>query len=205
MRISAGWRLCRSHKPSLGGRVTEVAEDEPYFDVRQSVRGRNRTRLIIAPVFAVGLIWFGMRLLSEDKIQSLDIDAVEAWTVWSFFGAIMIGTGIYRLLKELIFALRARSTTGEWHFRLTDRDLLWQVPDHAHGKEEGFAAPLTEIERIEFKTIQKQEDMDVRQYWVHFHARDPIQLRSFSGVSLSWVVDKIRAVGVPYEETFENY
>ncbi len=135
----------------------------------------------------------------------LSLEAVETWNAWSFVGFICIGGGIYRLLREAVFAARAYSTAGEWHFRLTDRDLLWHVPNHAHGKEEGFEAPLEEIRQIEFRTIQKQEDIDDRQYWIHFHSRDSIRLRSYSGVSLSSLVEKMSAAGVSYEETSEKF
>lgn len=176
-----------------------------HFDIRQSVRGRNIARLIIAPLFSVGLIWFGTWLLPEGTVFELNIKAVETWNVWSFLGFICIGSGIYRLLKEAVFAARAYSTSGEWHFRLTDRDLLWHVPNHAHGKEEGFEAALAEIKQIEFRTIQKQEDIDEREYWIHFHSRDSVKLQSYSGISPSGLVEKISATGVPYEETSENF
>lgn len=185
--------------------MTEITQDDPYFDVRQSVRGRNLARLIIAPLLSAGLILFGAWVMPKETVLSFNIAAIETWSVWSFLGFIAIGSGIYGLVKELVFAVRAWSTSGEWHFRLTEHDLLWNVPHHAHGKEEGFAASLGELKLIEFKTIQKQEDMDEREYWVHFHTREPIQLKSFSGVSLSWLVERIRAAGVPYEETHENY
>ena len=176
-----------------------------HFDVRQSVRGRNIARLIVAPLYSIGLIGFGTWLLPEGTVLELRIEAVETWNVWSFFGFLCIGSGIYCLLKEAVFAARAYSTKGEWHFRLTDRDLLWHVPNHAHGKEEGFEAPLEEIKQIEFKTIQKHEDMDERQYWIHFHSRAPVRLQSYSGISLPGLVEKISASGVSYEETSENF
>ncbi|MBG6158230.1 hypothetical protein IWQ52_004294 [Labrenzia sp. EL_159] len=185
--------------------MTEITDDNVHFDVRQSVRGRNIARLIIAPLISFGLIGFGTWLLPEGTVLELHIEAVETWNVWSFLGFICIGGGIYCLLKEAVFAARAYSTTGEWHFRLTDRDLLWHVPNHAHGKEEGFEAPLEEIKQIEFRTIQKHEDIDKREYWIHFHSRDSVKLQSYSGISLSWLVEKISATGVPYEETSENF
>lgn len=185
--------------------MTKIDNDDVHFDIRQSVRGRNIARLIIAPLFSIGLIWFGTWLLPEGTVFELNLKAVEAWNVWSFLGFICIGSGIYRLLKEAVFAARAYSTSGEWHFRLTDRDLLWHVPIHAHGKEEGFEAALAEIKQIELRTIQKQEDIDEREYWIHFHSRDSVKLKSYSGISLSGLVEKISATGVPYEETFENF
>lgn len=185
--------------------MTELSKGDPFFDVRRSVRGRNLTRLVIAPLFSVGLIWLGTWLLPEETVISLEVEAIETWSAWSFFGCIIIGSGVFGLAKELVFAIRARSTKGEWHFRLTEHDLLWHVPVHAHGEEEGFAASLEELKLIEFKTIEHNEGIDEREYWIHFHTRDPIQLRPYSGVSLSWLVDGIRAAGVPYEETHRDY
>lgn len=185
--------------------MTDNTNSDPYFDVRRSVRGRNLARLIIAPLFSAGLIWFGTWLLPEQTVVSLSVEAIKTWNVWSFLGIIAIGSGIYGLAKELVFAVRAWSTTGEWHFRLTELDLLWHVPDHAHGKEEGFEASLKELVRIEFRAVEKTEGIDEREYWVHFRAREPVQLRSFSGVSLPWLVERISAAGVPYQETRENY
>ena len=181
--------------------MTEIDHGILYFDVRQSVRGRNIARLIIAPLLSAALIWFGTWLIPEATVIEFSIDAIETWNGWSFLGFICIASGLYGLLKELVFAVRAWSTTGEWHFRLTDRDLLWHVPHHAHGKEEGFEAPLNELKQIEFRTVQKHEETDVREYWVHFNSRDPVQLQPYSGVSLSWLVEKISAAGVPYKAT----
>lgn len=186
-------------------KLTVIDNDNLHFDVRQSVRKRNITRLIIAPLFSIGVTWFGTWLLPKGTVLELSIEAVETWSVWSFLGFICICGGIYRLLKEAVFAVRAYSTAGEWHFRLTDSDLLWHVPNHAHGKEEGFEAPLEEIKQIEFRTIHKQEDIDERQYWIHFRSRDPIRLQAYSGISLSSLVEKICETGVPYEETSENF
>ena len=185
--------------------MTEIDNDDVHFDVRQPVRKRNIQRLVIAPLLSIGLIGFGTWLLPQGTVLEPSIDAVETWRVWSFLGVICIGGGIYRLLKEAVFAARAYSTAGEWHFRLTDRDLLWHVPNHAHGKEEGFETPLKEIRQIEFRTIHKQEDTDERQYWIHFHSRGPIMLQAYSGISLSWLVERISATGVTYEETSVNF
>lgn len=185
--------------------LTDTDQNNLYFDVRQSVRGRNITRLLIAPLFSVGLILFGMWLVPEETIWKLHVEAIETWNVWSVFGVLCVGFGLYGLLKELVFAIRAYATTGEWHFRLTDHELLWHVPHHVHGKEEGFKASLEELREIEFKTIQKHEDIDEREYWVHFNSRGSIQLKSYSGVSLSWLVEKISATGVPFKETFQTY
>ena len=185
--------------------MTETSTGDPFFDVRRSVRTRNLTRLVIAPVFSAGMIWLGARLIPKDTVLSLDVEAIETWSVWSFFGCIIVGCGDFGLAKELVFAIRARSTTGEWHFRLTEKDLLWHVPRHAHGKEEGFAASLDEIKLIESKIIENVDGLDEREYWIHFHAREPIQLRPFSGVSLPQLVDKIRAAGIPFNETREGY
>ncbi len=80
---------------------------------------------------------------------------------------------------------------------------MWDVPQHAHGAEQGFSARLDELLRIEFKTIQAFEETDRREYWVHFKQREPIQLQSYSGISLGWLVQKIVAAGVPYDETYE--
>lgn len=147
------------------------------------------------------MIWLGAWLLPAETIFAFNIEAVQSWNVWSFLGVVFIGSGIYGLLKEAVFAVRAHATSGEWHFRLTDRDLLWHVPNHAHGKEVGFEAKLEELKQIEFRTLKKYEDFDEREYWVHFHSRASVQLQSYSGMSLSWLAEKISAAGVPYEET----
>ncbi len=185
--------------------MTETDQGDLYFDVRQSVRMRNILRLVIAPLLSVVLIWIGFLLIPEETVLQLRIESIETWSAWSFLGLVCIGSGIYRLFKELIFAIRAISTKGEWHFRLTDHSLLWHVPKHAHGTEEGFEVPLEELSQIEIRTIEKTEGIDEREYWIHFHSRDPVQLRSYSGVSLSWLAEKIRAAGVPYEETCVRY
>lgn len=162
-------------------------------------------RLIIAPLFSAGLILFGVGLIPDETIIQLSIDAIETWNGWSFVGVVCVASGLFGLLKEIAFAIRAWSTTGEWHFRLTSHDLIWHVPRHAHGKEEGFEASLKELRQVELRTIQKHEDSDELEYWVHFKSRDSVQLQPYSGVSLSWLVDEISAAGVPYEETFKTY
>jgi hypothetical protein len=184
--------------------LTDIPKVDPYFDVRQSVQGRNRTRHAIALLIYASLIWNGTEVLPEETVISFNVAAVKVSSVWSILGFVAIGHGIHGLLKELIFAVRAWSTTGEWHFRLTEHDLLWHVPDHVHGEEKGFVASLGDLKLIEFKTLHKDEKIGPREYWVHFHTRAPIQLKSFSGINLSGLVERLIAVGVPYVETHEN-
>ena len=185
--------------------MTEVGQGNLNYDVRRSVKGRNLGRLIVVPLLSVGLIWFGMRLVPETAVMELSLEAVETWGIGTVFGFVCVGAGIYGSLKECVFAVRAYSTTGEWHFRLSDHALVWSVPRHAHGNEEGFEVQLNDVKQIEFRTIEKYEDIDEREYWIHFHSQDPIQLHSYSGVSLSWLAEKINDAGVPYVETNEQY
>ncbi|MFQ6552898.1 hypothetical protein AAD018_011215 [Aestuariibius insulae] len=179
--------------------------DPPSFDVRQSVTARNVTRLIIAPVISAALVALGMWLIPDATVFRPRFEALETWSGWAFLGVICVACGLYGLLKELIFAARSIGTSGEWHFRLTDEELLWHVPRHAHGTECGFSARLDELKEIESRTIHKEEERDEREYWMHFNARDPIQLQSYSGISLSGLVEKISAAGVPYRETYQRY
>ena len=182
--------------------VTDKRADEMvYFDVRTSVRGRNRVRYIIGLTCYPALIWVGTSLISKDAEFALSIEAIDTWNGWSFVGAVLVLIGLWSITKEIVFAFRAQGTSGEWHFRLDDQELLWHVPEHGFGKEEGFHVPLGAIKHVEFKTIEKHESIDEREYWVHFHAQDPIQLRGHSGVSRSWMVDKMREAGLHYEET----
>lgn len=171
------------------------------FDVRQSVVGRTIIRLIVGPAFSIGFIVLGINLLPKDFVWAASTEAIETWSGWAFAGIILIGSGIFGLIKEALFALKTRGLSGEWHFRLTEDELLWHVPDHAHGPETGFKARLEELKEIEFRTIQKYEEMDEREYWVHFRDRDPVQLRSHSGISISWLVSLISDAGVNYTET----
>ncbi|WP_298839137.1 hypothetical protein [uncultured Roseobacter sp.] len=179
----------------------ETESDFPFFDVRQSVRKRNTTRLIIAPMMSAVLIASGLWLIPDKTILKVEIEAVETWSVQAFLGVVCIACGFCGMLRELLFAARSLGTSGEWHFRLKDGELLWHVPRHAHGSESGFSARLDELKEIEFRTIHQDEAQDKREYWVHFHARDPVQLQPYSGVSLSWLAENIRAAGVPYRET----
>lgn len=184
--------------------LPEPTDVKVYFDVRQSLRSRTILRLIIAPLFAIGLIWLGTWLIPDETVFAWDIQAIETWNGWSFVGAILVLHGVFTLVKELIFGLRAYAQQGFWHFRLTDTDLLWHVPDHSFGEEDGFDVPLEDIKQIKFKTIQKYEESNEREYWIHFHSRDPIQLNSYSGISLSWLVKEMQSAGIDYKETYEN-
>ncbi len=56
----------------------------------------------------------------------VSIYAIKTWSGWAFIGLILIGTGVFNLGKVAIFALRSFGTTGEWHFRLTQDELVWQ-------------------------------------------------------------------------------
>jgi hypothetical protein len=178
--------------------MTEV----PIFDVRKSVTRRNIERVIILPFVAICFIFFGLKLIPDTFIWELSVDAIGSWSGWAFVGLILIGTGIVNLIKTVIFAFRARGMAGEWHFRLTQDELLWQVPDHAHGPEIGFKTPLSNIKELEFRTISKHEELNEREYWIHFPDQNPIQLQSYTGISVSWLVSKIHEAGVPYTKTF---
>lgn len=175
---------------------------EPIFDVRKSVARRNIERLIILPALSIGLIFLGLKLIPDTFIWEVSIDAFKSWNGWAFVGLVLIGSGLSHLIKAAIFAYRSLGTDGEWHFRLTQHDLLWKVPDHAHGPEIGFKTTLSDIEAVEFRTITEYERMNEREYWIHFRDRDSIQLQSYTGISLPWLVSKIHDAGVPYNETF---
>ncbi|WP_095589818.1 hypothetical protein [Actibacterium ureilyticum] len=176
----------------------------PGFDIRQSVRRRNATRLAIVPLIAGAQIWLGLWLIPAGTRLSLEPADIGTWTVWSVAGALLVLAGFWALLGLLVFAIRARSSGGAWHFRLTDTDLLWQVPRHAHGPEEGFAARLDQIAALELRIIRRDEAPDRREYWIRFHDRAPIRLRDHSGVSLSWLADRIHQAGVPVHETVQD-
>ncbi len=175
---------------------------EPIFDVRKSVIRRNIERAIIFPVLAIGFIWFGYKLIPDTFIWEVSVDAIESWNGLAFCGLILISTGIFNLVKTAIFVFRSLDTAGEWHFRLTQDELLWQVPDHVHGPEIGFRTPLSNIKELEFRTVSKHDEMDEREYWIHFRDQDSIQLQDYTGISVSWLVSKIHEAGVPYNETF---
>lgn len=178
-----------------------TTEPRTYFDVQKSVTRRNIERAVILPVLAIGFILLGWNLIPENFMWEVSIHAIKTWSGWVFIGLILIGTGVFNLIKVAIFALRSFGTTGEWHFRLTQDELVWQVPDHAHGPEIGFKTPLSEIKDVEFRTISKHDEMNEREYWIHFRDRDSIQLQQYTGISVSWLVSKIHEAGVPYNET----
>lgn len=172
------------------------------FDIRKSVVGANYMRLIIVSAMSIGLISWGVYLTPPDIANWLKLGELEKWSGWGFFGVFILGTGIFNLFKESVFLVRSIGSWGEWHFRLTHDHLTWDVPEHAHGAETGFRAKLTEIREIEFRTIQGQDTMDKREYWVHFWEREPIELKSYTSLSLSWLVSKIKDAGVQYSETY---
>lgn len=172
------------------------------FDIRKSVVRANYIRLIIASAVSIGLISWGVYLTPPDIVDWLKPEEVEKWSGWGIFGVFVLGTGIFNLLKESAFLIRSIGTWGEWHYRLTNDHLTWDVPEHAHGTEIGFRAKLSEIKEIEFRTIQEHDTIDKREYWVHFWERESIELKSYTSLSLSWVVSKIKEAGVQYNETY---
>ena len=181
-------------------------EASPFFDIRKSVKRRMTTRLIIAPAMAGAFIYFGLRLIPDSFGIGMSIDDIGDLNFWSFLGVFLVCTGAYSLIKEALFAYRSRKPSGYWHFRLTSDDLLWDVPQHAHGTEIGFHAKLSDIKQIEFRTLERYEQSDLRSYWVHFNGGTPsIELKDYSGISLSWLAKKIGESGVPYNETRRTY
>lgn len=80
--------------------------------------------------------------------------------------------------------------------------LTWDVPEHAHGPETGFRANLSDIKEIEFRTVHEFEEQSKREYWIHFRGRESIELKSYTSLSLSWLVSKITEAGVPFNETY---
>ncbi len=177
---------------------------QPIFDVRRPAVRRAILRLIIAPALAIGLIVLGYSLVPDTFVWALSMEAVKTADGWAFVGIIMIISGLSGLVKEVMFAYRSWGSSGEWRFRLTRDELLWHVPDHAHGPEVGFEASLCDIQEIEFRTIRRHEASDEREYWVHFRDRDPVQLKPYSGVSVSSLVSRICEAGVRYTETIAD-
>ena len=176
---------------------------DPIFDVRKSVTRRNIERVVILSALASGFIVLGWSLIPESFIWEVSVAAIKTWSGWAFIGLILIGTGIFHIIKTAIFAFRSLRTSGEWHFRLTQEELLWQVPDHhAHGPEIGFRTSLSNIKELEFRTISKHDEMNEREYWIHLQDQGSIQLQDYTGISVSWLVSKIHEAGVPYNETF---
>ena len=177
---------------------------KPIFDIRKSVSRRNLEYMIIMPVVVALFLAAGLWLVPADAVWALSFEALETWTLWGFLGLFLIITALYHLAKLIFFARRAVGTTGEWRFRLTQNDLLWQVPDHAHGPEEGFHVPLVAIKELEHITIYRSDEAEENQYWVHFHDHPSIQLREYTGYSIRALMDKIHQAGVPFERTLRG-
>ncbi|SDZ57879.1 hypothetical protein SAMN05444004_12431 [Jannaschia faecimaris] len=175
---------------------------KPIFDIRKQVQKRNLEYMIVLPIMALALVFLGKYLMAETFVWGLSVDFAEKWDGWTFVGMVLIGTGAYYLIKTVIFAIRSTGKSGEWHFRLTSEELLWKVPDHSFGPEVGFVSNLANILKVEFRTTAQYDEADVREYWIHFRDRDPIQLMEYTGYSVSWLVSEIHRAGVPYDETF---
>lgn len=174
---------------------------QPIFDIRKSVPERNLEYIIITAILALCLILVGRWMIPAAFVWELSINVLEAWNGWAFVGLILIASGLIYLFKAIIRALRFIGTTGEWHFRLTYDELLWDVPKHSFGPEIGFVSKLSNIKEIEFRTITEFEQSDVRQYWIHFKDREPVQLMDYTGYTISALVLKIHEAGVSYKET----
>ncbi|MEP2988183.1 MAG: hypothetical protein ABJN65_08025 [Parasphingorhabdus sp.] len=174
--------------------------DERSFDIHCSVRSRAIVRLIIKPMVAIGFVILGVNLLPENLNWQMAPADFRDWDFWSIIGIFSLISGGYMLIQEAIFALRSFNQSGEWHFRLSDDELLWDVPVHSHGEEQGFRVKLSEIKEIEYRTIIKYDEMDAREYWVHFVNRDSVELKSYSGLSIDALVEKIEKAGVRYKE-----
>lgn len=178
-----------------------MTDGETLFDLRKSVRRRNIERIVVLPAAALLFILLGKSFIPDDFLWEISIEAIQYWNFWAMFGVFFIGTGLLNLIKTAIFAIKAWGTRGEWHFRLTKDELLWRVPEHAHGPEIGFETPTANIKSVEFRTISKYEEIDEREYWIHFKDRGSIQLHDYTGISISWLVEKIHQAGIPYKET----
>lgn len=171
------------------------------FDIRKSVAGANAMRMIVVSLFSIGLILWGSYLVPPDFARWFELSELEKWTLGGFFGVFMIITGALNLLKLLDFFIKSIGSWGEWHFRLSHDQLIWDVPDHAHGPEIGFRVKLSDIKEVEFRTVHEFEEHSKREYWIHFWERESIELKSYTSLSLSWLVSKIAEAGVPYNET----
>jgi hypothetical protein len=175
---------------------------EPIFNIRQSNAHRNIIRLVIMLTTAIVSIVWGRYLLPENFTLLFSLSDLKFWDGWLLIGLVLISTGVITLIKEGIFDFHSlNNNKGEWLFSLTDDHLTWNVPNHFHGYEVGFNASLSEIKEIEFRTITRHEEMNKREYWIHFYEREPIQLQSYSGFSVSSLVSKICNEGVKYIET----
>ena len=129
------------------------------------------------------------------------IEGIPAYSVWDFLGVIFIGTGVVTLFQAAAFARRSLNTVGEWHFRLDNEYLIWDIPNHAHGQETGFRTALSDITEIEERNIHRHEALDEIEYWLHFQNKPSIKLESYSGISLSWLTSEISKQGVTYKKT----
>lgn len=158
-------------------------------------------RVTVIILFAGGLIAWGLHLVPPDFEHWFELGELQKWTIWSFFGLFMIVSGIFNLLKVSIFLCRSIGTWGEWRYKLADGYLTWDVPEHAHGPETGFRAKLSDIKEIEYRTEKEYDEMDKREYWIHFWDRESIELKSYTSLSLAWLVSKINQAGVQYNET----
>ena len=179
-----------------------MTTNQTIFDIYVPLKRRNIIRLIIFPLYAILLIWLGIYLQPENVSYALEPKSISTWGQWGFFGMIFIGVGILKLVKEIVFAFQSWGASGGWKFRLIDHHLTWHVPNHSHGSEIGFSAHIEEIREIELRTIERHDEMRERQYWIHFYERESIQLQSYSGVTISFLTQKIIELGVKYQETF---
>lgn len=171
------------------------------FDVRVPLRRRNKSQLVIAPLLAFCAIGLGVTLLPDGADFRLRLESIPTWNGWGFAAMALMGTGLVLLIKTALFAYRSWGGTGEWHFRLDHNYLTWDVPVHGHGEETGFRTPLSEIKEIEERFICIFDEPNETQFWVHFKNKPSVQLQSYSGLSLPWLVSEICNLGVPSTTT----
>lgn len=179
----------------------QTVKPKSIFDIRKQVLPRILEHTIVLSTMGVALLLIGRWMLPTNFVWELSVRTIESWNGWSFVAMILIGAGIFNILKSIVFVVRSVNASGEWHFRLTYDELLWKVPQHSFGPEVGFETKLSDTKEVEFRTITAYEERDVREYWIHFRDGTKIQLMDHTGYTLSWLVSEIHKAGVHYNET----
>lgn len=171
------------------------------FDVEVSAKKRAIVASAVHLALSAGLLMLGLWLLPGPHAWAFAAESLQHWDGWGFIGLVTMASGLFAFAKFILFAVWSFGQKGAWHFMLTSDQLTWKVPDHTFGEETSFSANLSDISWVENRTIERHELPDLTEYWIYFTNREPVELKSYSGVSLRWLISKIAEAGVEFRQT----
>lgn len=167
----------------------------PLIDTEIPLKGRKIERLIAMPILILlfGCLAFWI-LPNTDRF--FQYSSLSEFGFRAFLAHAILLQCIIKAVWEIVVTIRSRGSSGSWKIYLDNDVFRWESPNHRWGKEVDFELKLDEITKIERHVYSGGVD----KFWIYPENGKCIRIRDHSGVSLTWVFERLQSLNIDYIE-----